>query len=78
MTKRKLTIQEARKIVKQNLKVDKLGSHAIRTILREILPFSWVVYCRDRNIDPHFKMDDQEKFMRRSEEKTLRSRRKKR
>ena len=67
--KKRITIEKARELVKDKLDIDSLGSMGLRKI-KDIIPFSWHMYCKDNNLNTNLLMDGHEKRCRMDERKT--------
>ena len=65
--KKRLTLEEAKELIKRNLKIDGLGTLGARAILENVIPFSWERYCRENKINTNMLMDKHEKDCRRRE-----------
>lgn len=65
---KRITIEQAKKLCKEKVQIDYLGSFGLRK-MREIIPFSWTVFCRENKLNPELLMDRHEKRIRRSERK---------
>lgn len=68
MVKKRLTIEEGRKLIKDKLNIDRLGTRSIRIILEECLPFSLNIYCKENKLNPSILMDKHEKSIRKSKQ----------
>ena len=61
MRKERLTLEDARNIIKKNLKIDSLSTLGARAILEGVIPFSWHNYCKENNFNPNMLMDKHER-----------------
>ena len=61
--RRRLTLEEGKKLIKEELNIDRLGSRSVRLILEGALPFSWHCYCKKKKLNPNILMDKHEKIM---------------
>jgi len=55
MTKRKATVEEARKFIIEKLQSEYLVKRQLKEILKENFPFSWPTYCKEKKIKEELK-----------------------
>jgi len=76
--RRRLTLEEGKKLIKEELNIDLLGSRSIRLILEGALPFSLHCYCKKNKLNPNILMDRYERIMGKFKEKKQNEKRRKR
>ena len=62
--KRRATLLEAMVFLQKELTIESLGTRAVRIILKEVLPFSWMLYCKEHKLNQDILMDNHEKRLR--------------